>query len=120
MVRFLLDEHVPRVFEHLLEQRSHEVDRAKDHFGERTVDPELLAWCADNAVVFVTNNAQDFERLHEAHHHHGLFIYRKQGLLATDPEGVARTVDTVLSQYGEDGLADELVELDEWYAWLHG
>lgn len=118
-VRFLLDEHVGRLFEHVLRQRGYQVEQAKDRFGEHTDDADLLRWCAENGVLFVTNNAKDFEPLHQRKDHAGIFLYREQRLPDDDPEGVAGTVDEVLDQYGVDEVANELVDLDEWYAWLH-
>lgn len=117
-VRVLLDEHVGRVFERLLRERGYGVIQAKDRFGERTADLELLRWCADNSVVLVTNNAKDFEPLHREYDHAGIFLYRDQKLPDRDPEGLARTVDEVFDQYGPTELEDELVELDEWLDWL--
>lgn len=118
MVRLLLDEHVGRVFEHVLAQRGHDVVQAKDRFGERTSDAALLDWCVENDAVVVTNNARDFEPLHERREHRGLFLYRRQDLPDIDPEGLATAIDTVLDQYGED-VTGRLVELDDWYDWLH-
>jgi len=40
----LLDEHVGRVFEHVLDERGYEVEQAKDVFGELTEDTALLEW----------------------------------------------------------------------------
>ena len=54
-VRILLDEHVGRVFEHVLSERGYKVDQAKDVFGEYTVDADLLEWCGDNGVVLISN-----------------------------------------------------------------
>jgi len=115
----LLDEHVGRVFERVLTERRYEVQQAKDRFGEQTNDGELLEWCGEQDVVFLTNNAKDFERLHRDHDHAGLLLYHDQGLPDQDPEGLARTVDEVVSQYGFGGLENELVDLGEWYEWLH-
>ena len=117
-VRVLLDEHVGRVFERLLRERGYDVMQAKDRFGERTTDPELLEWCAENSVVLVTNNAKDFEPLHREYDHAGIVLYRDQKLPDRDPEGLARTVDEVFNQYGRTELEDEIVELDEWLDWL--
>ena len=119
MTRFLLDEHVGRVFERVLGERGQHVEQAKDRFGERTTDGELLAWCAENDRILLTNNAKDFEPLHRETKHARLLVYRDQGLPDNDPEGLARTVDEVLSQYGADGIENELVDLGEWYEWLH-
>lgn len=119
VVRFLLDEHVPRVFERTLTERGFVVEQAKDRFGEQTDDARLLEWCAEHEVAVVTNNAQDFAGLHRDQSHAGILLYRRQDLPIADPEGLASAVEQVTSQYGTGGLADELVELDEWYEWLH-
>jgi hypothetical protein len=117
--QILLDEHVGRVFERLLRERGHEVEQAKDRFGEYTTDDALLQWCANNSFVLVTNNASDFEPLHRGHDHAGILLYYEQALPDTDPEGLARTVDEVFNQYGTDGVKNELVDIGEWYEWLH-
>jgi hypothetical protein len=116
----LLDEHVSRVFERVLGEQGYHVEQAKDRFGERTVDSELLYWCAENEVLFLSNNARDFEALHQQGDHAGVLLVYDQALPDNDPEGLGRTVDEVISQYGTDGLANELVDLDAWYDRLHG
>jgi hypothetical protein len=118
-VRILLDEHVGRVFERLLRERGYTVEQAKDRFGERTSDAELVSWCGKSDTVLLTNNAKDFASLHDEYAHAGILLYYDQSLPDTDPEGLARTVDEVFTQYGSDGVADRLVDLGEWYAWLH-
>ena len=45
--------------------------------------------------------------------------YYDQSRPDTDPEGLARTVDEILTQYGADGICGELVDLGEWYDWLN-
>jgi hypothetical protein len=117
--RILLDEHVGRVFERLLDERGHDVEQAKDRFGEHTSDAELMEWCAEHDAVLVTNNAKDFEPLHDEYDHAGLFLYYDQTLPDTDPEGLARTVDEVFNQHGVDGVETRLVDLGQWYEWLH-
>ncbi len=117
--RLLLDEHVGRVFERLLRERGYDAEQAKDRFGEHTSDAELLEWCRETGTVLVTNNAKDFEPLHHEHDHAGLLLYYEQKLPDTDPEGLARTVDEVFNQYGSDGVENQLVDLGEWYEWLH-
>jgi len=119
-VRILLDEHVGRVFEHVLSERGYKVDQAKDVFGEYTVDADLLEWCGDNGVVLISNNAKDFEPLHHEYDHAGILLYYDQSRPDSDPEGLARTVDEILTQYGSAGIRGELVDLGEWYGWLHG
>jgi len=118
-IRILLDEHVGRIFERLLRERGFDAVQAKDRFGERTNDAELLERCADESVVFLTNNGKDFETLHPDYDHAGILLYYEQELPDADPEGLARTVDEVFSQYGRAGIEGELVDLGEWYEWLH-
>jgi len=118
-IRVLLDEHVGRVFERLLRERGYDVDQAKDRFGEHTGDEELIQWCGESRTVLLTNNAKDFEPLHREHDHAGVLLYHDQRLPDTDPEGLARAVDEVFSQYGSDGVENRLVDLGEWYDWLH-
>lgn len=70
-------------------------------------------------MLLLSNNAKDFERLHQQENHAGILLYYSQDLPDDDPEGLARTIDKVLEQYGTAELTNELVELDEWYDWLH-
>lgn len=118
--RILLDEHVGRVFERLLGERGYEVVQAKDRFGEHTTDADLVSWCTNSGTVLMTNNAKDFESLHTEYNHAGIFLYYDNALPDTDPEGLARTVDEVFAQYGHSGVENQLVDLSEWYEWMHG
>lgn len=117
-IQILLDEHVGRVFERVLREWGYGVEQAKDRFGERTTDAELVAWCSERDVVLLTNNAKDFESLHAEYDHAGILLYYDQNLPDTDPEGLARTVDEVFEQHGPDGIENRLVDLGEWYDWL--
>jgi hypothetical protein len=117
--QILLDEHVGRVFERLLNERGYNVEQAKDRFGEHTTDAKLMAWCSEHDTILLTNNAKDFETLHDDHDHAGIFLYYDQKLPDTDPEGLARTVDAVFNQYSVSGVANQVVDLGEWYTWLH-
>ncbi|WP_114577191.1 DUF5615 family PIN-like protein [Saliphagus sp. LR7] len=114
----LLDEHVSRVFERVLRERGYEIHQAKDQFGERTTDQDLLQWCRTNDVLLLSNNAKDFEELDQELDHAGVLLYYDQGRPDEDPEGLARAVEAVLEQYGIEELANELVDLGEWYEWL--
>ena len=115
----LLDEHVGRVFERVLDERGYHVIQAKDRFGERTTDRGLLLWCGENGVLLCTNNAKDFEPLHREVDHAGLLLFYDQRLPDDDPEGLARAVDEVIEQYGIEGVTNELVDLGMWHDWLH-
>ena len=117
--RILLDEHVGRVFERVLRERGYEVEQAKDRFGERTTDDELVEWCSERDIVLLTNNAKDFESLHSEYDHAGILLYYDQNLPDADPEGLARTVEEVFEQHGTDDIENRLVDLGEWYEWLH-
>ena len=116
--QILLDEHVGRIFERLLRERGYDVIQAKDQFGEHTSDAELVKWCGNSGTVLVSNNAKDFEPLHTEYDHAGILLYYDQNLPDTDPEGLARTVDEVFSQYGTDEIENHLVDFGEWYEWL--
>lgn len=118
--RLLLDEHVGRVFERVLRERGYEVVQAKDKFGERTDDRDLLEWCRDNDFLLVSNNVRDFRSLHQGHDHAGLLLFHEQQLPDEDPEGLAVTIGAVLEQYGQAELANERIYLGDWYDWLHG
>lgn len=118
--RILLDEHVGRVLERLLRERGHDVEQAKDRFGEYTSDVELLEWCGEHGAVLLTNNAKDFEPLHREYDHAGILLYYDQSLPDTDPEGLARTVDEVFDQFGPGEIENSLIDLGEWHEWLHG
>ena len=118
-VHLLLDEHVSRVFERILRERGYNVEQANDRFGERTKDDELLQWCTDHAVLLCSNNARDFEILDQFEDHAGILLYYDQDLPDRDPEGLARAVEEVVEQYEVEELSNELVDLGEWYRWLH-
>lgn len=115
----LLDEHVGRVFQHVLSERGFDVVQAKDEFGEQTVDETILRWCADNDAILVTHDANDFNKLHQEIEHAGICCYRAQHRPVTDPEGLVRAFEAVLDHYGADAIQGAFVELDEWYEWLH-
>jgi len=117
-IRLLLDEHVGRVFEHTLRERDYEVDQATDLFAAYTIDGALPEWCRNTGDGLISNNAKDFEPLHHEYDHAGILLYYDQNRPDSDPEGLARTVDEILTQYGTDGIKDELVDLGEWYDWL--
>lgn len=116
----LLDEHVGRLFERVLRERGYDVEQAKDKLGEQTTDVDLLEWCTEHSALLLTNNAKDFVPLHGEHDHGGILLYYDQRLPDEDPEGLARTVDEVLTQYERAEIENELVDLGEWYDWLHG
>jgi hypothetical protein len=105
----LLDEHVPRVFEHLLRDRGYEIKQAKDEFGEETTDEELIEWCGANDALLLSNNAKDFETLHRQFDHAGLLLYYDQSIPDNDPEGFARAVEEVIDQYGLSELSNSIL-----------
>jgi len=78
-----------------------------------------VEWCNESKTVLVSNNAKDFEPLHNESDHAGILLYYDHNLPDTDPEGLARTVDEVFNQYGAAEIENHLVDLGEWYEWLH-
>lgn len=90
-IRILLDEHVGRVFERVLREWGYGVEQAKDRFGERTTDAELVAWCSEGDVVLLTNNAKDFESLHAEYDHAGiLFITTRTSRIPIPKDSLER------------------------------
>ena len=116
-VKILCDEHVSRVFEQVLRERGYTVIQAKDKFG--TKDESLLRWCGENDTLLLSNNARDFEALHRSVKHAGVLLYYDTNLPDADPEGLARAVEAVIEQYGTTEITDEIVDIGEWYEWLH-
>lgn len=51
--------------------------------------------------------------------HDGLLLFHDQSLPDEDPEGLASTVEEVVAQYGNEGITNALVDLGEWYDWIH-
>ncbi|MDR5673656.1 hypothetical protein RH858_10945 [Halalkaliarchaeum sp. AArc-GB] len=60
-----------------------------------------------------------FEPFHRDQTHAGIVLYREQDLPDRDPEGLGRALDEVFAQDGADGLENEIVDLGDWYDWLH-
>jgi hypothetical protein len=65
-------------------------------------------------VLLISNNAKDFEPLHQEVDHAGVLVYSDQRLPDDDPKGLARVVETVLEQYGSEEVRDEIVGADRW------
>lgn len=116
--RFLLDEHVTRVFERVLREHGTEVVHAVDEIGEQTVDKSLLEWCTDHQYILITNDLKDFKPLHTKHDHHGIFVYTDPRLPDRDPEGLARAVIPVVEQYETADMKNTFVDLNQWYEWI--
>ena len=70
-------------------------------------------------MLLCSNNARDFEILDQFEDHAGILLYYDQDLPDRDPEGLARAVEEVVEQYEVEELSNELVDLGEWYRWLH-
>lgn len=114
-MRFLTDEHVPRVFISTLRSNGHDVLRANDAIGEGTDDEQLLEFCSDDGRVLVTNDKKDFSGpLSDGVDHDGIVVYTDPNVLRDDPESAVRAVERVLSHYPPAELANELVWLDQW------
>jgi len=114
-MRFLTDEHVPRVFISTLRSNGHDVHRANDAFGEGTEDERLLEFCAGDDRMLITNDKKDFAgRLSETVDHNGIVVYTDPSALRDNPESAVHAVERVLSHYQPAELANELVWLNQW------
>ena len=112
---FLTDEHVPSVFATTLRSHSYTVCRAKDVFGERTRDEELLRYCATEEVVFVTHDKKDFVgEIGQKNPHNGIVICTDANYLRGRSEHAVGTLERILSYYPLDELAGDLVWLGQW------
>lgn len=112
---FLTDEHVPRVFVTALRSNGYTVVRAKDVFGEATDDERLLRAAADDGHLLVTHDKKDFAgTVGDSVDHAGVVVYTDANWLRDEPEQAVRTLDTVLTHYPVEELANEVVWLDQW------
>lgn len=112
---FLTDEHVPSVFITTLRSNGYHVLKAIDVFGEGTDDRELLEYCAENELIFITHDKKDFSgMIGETVEHAGIVIYTDPMFLRDDPDQAVRTLNRVLTSYPSADLAGERVWLDQW------
>lgn len=116
MTRSLLtDEHVPRVFVTTLRSNGYPVVRAKEVFGESTVDERLLRHCARENHVFVTHDRTDFAGvMSDRIDHSGILIYTDANYLRDEPEDAVETVERAFRYLPPDELENRTVWLEQW------
>lgn len=109
-LRLLADEHVPSVAVTALRSEGFSVITARERFGERTVDPELLVATEELDRTILTND-RDFVRLHGDVEHAGIVIYTTQSL-GTDQfvRGISR-IDAYMDQ---EDLRNSIQWLGRW------
>ncbi|WP_254837768.1 DUF5615 family PIN-like protein [Natronomonas marina] len=111
----LTDEHVPSVFITTLRSNGHGVVKAREAFGEATDDEQLLRFCGENGLPFITHDRKDFAgSLADTVDHAGIVIYTDANYLRDDPESAVRTLERIFAHYPLDELRNELVWLDQW------
>ena len=114
-MRFVTDEHVPRVFVTTLRSNGHDVDRARDRLGEATDDTELLRLTADEGAVLITHDKKDSPaRVGESVEHAGIVVYTDPNWLRDDPNDAVRVLERATSYYSKDELHNAVVWLDQW------
>ena len=62
-MRFLTDECVQDSVGQFLQERGHEVVRARDVFAPKTPDPVIAKQADDDQAIVITNNSKDFKAL---------------------------------------------------------
>lgn len=95
---FFTDEHVPRIFVATLKSYEYRVIKAIDKFGEETKDKEILRYCGENELIFITNDKKDFSgEISEKIDHNGIIIYTNPNYLKNNPEDVVETIERILT-----------------------
>lgn len=114
-VSFCTDEHVPSVFVTTLRSNGYSVVKANSIFGEGTDDKKLLAHCASEGYVFVTNDKKDFSGTVGAEiDHAGIVIYTNPIFLRDHPEQAVHLIENVFEFYSRTELEGERIWLDQW------
>lgn len=109
-LRLLTDEHVPSVAVAALRSEGSSVTTARERFGERTVDPELLV-ATDELERTILTNDRDFVRLHETVEHSGIVIYTTQSL---GSDQFVRGLSRIDAYMDQEDLRDSVQWLEHW------
>lgn len=107
---FHADEHVPQAVVSALRSNGYTVGTATEEPGSETVDTELLARCADEGRVLITND-RDFVELSSTIDHAGIILYSTQGL---PPGEFARGIRRIDRQFGPEAVRNTIAWLEEW------
>lgn len=109
-LQLLTDEHVPSVAVTALRSEGFSVATARERFGERTVDPDLLHLTGDLERTLLTND-RDFVRLHGEFEHAGIVMYTTQSL---GPEAFVRGLTRMDAHLDPADLRNDLQWLERW------
>lgn len=112
-VPLLLDEHVPRIFEHTLASNGYSTVRADEQFGEATDDRRLLEWCGEHDFVLCSND-RDFATLSTEIDHAGVLIYTDQVWIRSKPSEGVDAVNLIVTEFEPEELRGNLLWIDSW------
>jgi len=112
-LRFLADEHVPRVFVNTLRSNEFEAEVAHERYGQGADDEAILADSTETGLVVLTND-RDFVRLDADTEHAGIVLYTDIDFLRNSPLEAVEAVARIDRHYGVSGIRDTVVWLDEW------
>lgn len=104
------DENVPRAFASTLRSNGFRVQMAYERHGENTRDPEILASCASDGLVLVTND-RDFVEYGDRMDHAGIIIYTNQAL---SPGSFATGVRRIDRQFTATEMLNNVEWLERW------
>lgn len=107
---FLADEHVPRVLVSTLRSHGYTVTTAQERYGQDTDDDVMLADCADDGLVLLTND-RDFVELADSVEHAGVLLYTSTN---PSPAALVQAVERLEQFVGPEELAGRLVWIEDW------
>lgn len=107
---FLTDEHVPSVVITTLRAHGCSVVLAKEQYGERTVDRELLEAGAADDRVLLTND-RDFLVLGAETDHAGAIVYTTQDVDPGDFVGAIQRIDRYVDP---EAMWNDIEWLEDW------
>lgn len=110
---FLVDEHVPRVFTSVLQSAGFDVATVQERYGQESIDEQLLADCAEERRIVITND-RDFVRLAVNRNHAGIVMYTDRSLLLENPVTASESLATICRHYSPDEMANVVEWLDNW------
>jgi predicted nuclease of predicted toxin-antitoxin system len=110
-LRFLADEHVPRVFVNALRSSGFEIRVAHERYGQGTDDRSILSRGTDEGFVVLTND-RDFARLADENKHTGIVLYTDVDFLRISPREAVEAVVRIDRHYQRSELHDTVEWLD--------
>lgn len=112
-LRFLADEHVPRVFTNVLRSNGFDVLTAQEWHGQENVDHRLLEDCASEGIVVLIND-RDFVRMADENDHAGIVMYTDRRFLVAEPMIAVEAVAEIDRYYSPGEMRNTVEWLDNW------